>query len=156
MAKFRRQALISATLVVACSSLAGSAEVEAQLQLVVTGKTVSLRILNKGVSAVAIMPAIAVQKKERSGWVPITTEFNATSSCEATIPRDKVLIAAHASLSLVPWKGYSCSGQCVLACRANIYYGPGVFRYVITRSPGAQTVTSPEFTLPATRQSLIK
>jgi hypothetical protein len=156
MAKFRRQALAVAVLFLVFGSGADSTGAPAtgtpaRLQLALSGKPGGLHIVNHGAAAVGILRAITVQKKERSTWVPITTEFNAVSSCNATSLPDKVTIAAGATLTVMPWKGYSCAGQCVAACRANIYYGPGLFRYVITRSPGMQTDTGPEFTLPAGR-----
>jgi hypothetical protein len=152
MAKFRRQALTAAAALCFASWCGlGSTETAARLQLELTGETGALRIFNPGAAAVGILPAIAVQKKESASWIAILTEFNAVSSCTASGPPDTVEIAAGATLTLVPWKGYSCSGQCVLACRANVYYGHGTFRFVVTRIPGMQTDTSPEFTLPAER-----
>jgi hypothetical protein len=151
MAKFRRHALTAAALLFAFCGAAEATGTPARLQLVVTGQTGGLRIINRGAASVGLLRAITVQKKERTTWVPITTEFNAVSACAATSTPDKVTIAGGATLTVVPWKGYSCSGQCVAACRANIYYGPGTFRYVVTRSPGMQTDTGPEFTLPEGR-----
>lgn len=54
-------------------------------------------------------------------------------------------IAARQVLEVLPWQGYSCSTQCVPNCRANIYFGAGPFRFVVTVMPSRERVLGPEF-----------
>jgi hypothetical protein len=151
MAAFRRQALTGLLLALAALS-AAAAQDAAPLRLELTAQPGGLRIVNPGPAPVTIRAALGVEAQQATGWVAITTEFNAIARCTAADESHKdrpVEIAAGATLDIVPWRGFSCSGQCTLTCRANIYYGAGPFRFVATTIRDGQRVVSPSFTMPA-------
>ena len=148
MARVRRAALnlVAAALVMAAAAPAG---------LVLAGGAGpgSLILANRGAGQVTIARAIGVERRDATGWTAVHTEFNAVSSCPmpdrpAPAPAAVVSIPAGGSLKVVPWRGYTCSGQCETACMANLYLGPGTFRFVATMLPARARVTGPGFALP--------
>ena len=108
----------------------------------------SLRFVNRGAGSVTIDAAIAVERRAGGLWVAVPTEFNAVAACRSEGPPRTVRIASGGMLDVVPWRGWSCSGQCQDVCRANLYHGAGPFRFVATTSPGRVCVVGPAFTMP--------
>lgn len=49
----------------------------------------------------------------------------------------------------VPWTGYSCSSQCEVPCKKNVYRGPGEFRLVVFSCDRKRRFESPVFKMPA-------
>ena len=122
----------------------GAAEVP-HLALEIPGAPGSLRLVNRDGRPVGI-GAVQVQWRDGGTWTRVTTEFNAVAACGR---RAALEIAPGASLDVVPWRGFSCSGQCNRTCRANIYFGGStVFRFVVTTAPLGEQVASPTFTMP--------
>ncbi len=151
MAALRRAAL-SAVLAAAAWVMPPSqvlSQAPPELRLELTAHYGGLRIVNPGTAPVEIQAKIAVEAREGGGWTAVLTEFNAVARCERTTPDGPVRIAPAAALTVVPWRGFSCSGQCVAACRANLYYGAGPFRFVVTTAPGGERFVSPVFTMPS-------
>lgn len=158
MAQFRRATLILLLLLAGCSRSAGdtTAKSDSGPQTVPGGELVlttpagpgSLTIVNRSVTPVEIALPIAVETRGATGWSAIATEFNAVASCRVPAATGPVLLAAGATLTVVRWQGYSCSGQCEESCRANIPAGPGPFRFVVSRAPGGVRVIGPTFTMP--------
>jgi hypothetical protein len=155
MVERRRQAL--SLVLAALASLAATAQALPQaapaLRLELTNETGGLRLVNSGSEPLMIRSAIAVEKEEGHDWVSIATEYHAVAQCGPQSAVDPVDIAPGATFTVVPWRGFSCSGQCDAVCRANIYYGPGAFIYgpgafIVTTLPGGQRSTSPTFLLP--------
>jgi hypothetical protein len=124
-------------------------EAKAQLRLELTGRSGGLRLVNAGPKPVMIWSAIAVEKEQGPKGVAVVTEFHAVAECIRQPAADRVKIEPGATLVVVPWRGFSCSGQCNASCRANVYYGPGTFRFVVTTVPDGQRFTSPTFRLSA-------
>ncbi|QYE33266.1 hypothetical protein KZX46_00140 (plasmid) [Polymorphobacter sp. PAMC 29334] len=148
MAIVRRAAviLLTATMMAAAAQPPG-------LTLAGGARPGSLNIANRGGGPVTIARAIGVERRDRDGWTAVHTEFNAVSSCP--IPGRPVLAAkaavsipAGGNLKVVPWQGYTCSGQCENACMADIYLGPGTFRFVATVLPMGDRVTGLNFAMP--------
>ena len=150
MAPLQRYALVLiAVLAVLGFGRPSLAQPPGTVRLELTDPPGGLRIINDGAGAVTIQMAIAVQKQEASGWVPIVTEFNAIARCDPPGPGTTVAIAPATALAVQGWRGFSCSGQCNFTCRANIYYGPGTFRFVVTVLPASDRIASAAFVLPA-------
>lgn len=157
MARFRRAAL---GLLVFGATVAAGAAAPTGFRLSGGREPGSLVITNHGPAQVTIARAIAVEWRNGANWKPVETEFNAVASCPWMRPRARTLAAAPTSsvslppggsLRVAPWLGYTCLGQCETACAANIYLGPGAFRFVATVQPGGARVTGPAFALPAER-----
>lgn len=107
-----------------------------------------LRISNPAVTAVEIEGAVAVEAWFDGAWRARRTEFHARALCGPDDGPRVVRIAPGQVLDVVPWRGFSCSGQCVMGCRANIYFGAGPFRFVVAMVPSRQRVAGPEFRMP--------
>lgn len=120
--------------------------------LLVAAEPGSLSIINRGSAPVAIARAIAVERSQGGVWRRVDTEFNAVSQCPSATRRSDagpVRLARGQRIDVVPWRGFSCSGQCNKICRRNIYWGPGDFRHVVTRLAGGRRVVGPVFRMPS-------
>ena len=149
MASFQRYALALVLAAIALLALGGPTVAQGTVQLELADPPGGLRIVNDGTAPVTIQMAIAVEKQEAVGWVPIATEFNAVARCDPPGSASTVTIAPSSALNARPWRGFSCSGQCNFVCRANVYYGSGMFRFVVTVMPALHRITSTPFAMPA-------
>lgn len=145
MAFVRRTALTAAILAVAAPGLTHD-----------TGPSVRLRaarapsglvIDNPTDHAISIERTIRVDKWTAGAWTPLGTEMKAIGSCTANRVDGPVRLDPRTSLSVVPWRGASCSGQCTRICRGNIDYPPGRFRFVVTTLPQYAQAIGPAFQL---------
>ena len=107
----------------------------------------SLTIANPSETPVQIARTIAVEARGATGWSAIPTEFNAVASCRVPAATGPVRLAGGATLTVVRWQGYGCSGQCEEVCRANFPAGPGPFRFVANRASGNIRVIGPTFVM---------
>ena len=121
----------------------------AKLLLQATGAPGGLRIINAGAGPATIVRAIAVEAQTGATWRATPAEFNAIARCGDAATAAAVRIESGAVLDIVPWLGFSCSGQCPRPCRANVRYAAGRYRFVVTLLPGGARVTGPEFWLSA-------
>jgi hypothetical protein len=126
----------------------GMAQEMARLRIELTDHPGGLRLVNPASAPITIHAAIEVEKREERGWVPVETEFHAVARCDGRAAPEQVEVAAAATIEVVPWRGFSCSGQCNYVCRGNVYYGPGTFRFVVTTVPTGERLISPAFMLP--------
>ncbi len=148
MAHVRRAAVI-----LLATTMIAAAAPPTSLTLAGGARPGSLTIANRGTAPVTIARAIGVERRDRDGWTAVHTEFNAVSSCPipgrpVLAPKAVVSIPAGGSLKVVPWQGYTCSGQCENACMADVYLGPGTFRFVATALPMRERVPGSNFAMP--------
>jgi len=93
--------------------------------------------------------AVAVEQAVGEEWRPIVVEqFELVEQCGEIKSSPCRRLGERAVIRPVPWTGYSCTSQCNTACRANVYYGPGRFRFVIRDCTGQWRVEGPPFELP--------
>ena len=145
MAWIRRSALTAAILALTAPGLTHDAGPSVRLRAATAPS--GLVIENPTDHAQLIERTIRVDKWIGGVWTPLGTEMKAIASCTANRADGPVRLEPRASLSVVPWRGASCSGQCTRACRGNITYPPGRFRFVVTTVPqNAQTI-GPAFQL---------
>lgn len=145
MAFVRRSALTAAILAVAAPGLTHDAGPSVRLRA--ASAPSGLVIDNPTDHAQLIERTIRVEKWIGAVWTPLGTEMKAIGSCTANRADGPVRLEPHTSLSVVPWRGASCSGQCTRSCRANIDYPPGRFRFVVTTLPQNVQTTGPMFQL---------
>ncbi|WP_425230466.1 hypothetical protein [Sphingomonas sp.] len=145
MAFVRRAALTGALLVLAAAGL--SQDATRAVRLRATARPSGLVIENATDRPMLIERAIRVDKLIGATWTPLTTEMKAIDACTANAATGPVRLGARVSLSVVPWRGASCSGQCTYACRANIDFPPGRFRFVVTTLPERTQLIGPAFRL---------
>jgi hypothetical protein len=151
MRAFRGQALSVALM---AALVAVSSPVMAQLRLELVDPPGGLRLVNPGSTPVTIEATIAVERLWEQAWIPVVTEFHAVSRCNGLNTPAQSEIAPATKLEVVPWQGFSCSGQCNKICDKNVYNGPGTFRFVVTTVPAGERLVSPAFVLP--RQPLLR
>ena len=90
-----------------------------------------------------------IEKRAAAGWVTVARNILLIEQCAAAPPPACVTIAPGAVMTLAHWSGYSCSSQCNLSCKKNVFLGPGEFRLKVFTCGGGQTLTGPSFRLPA-------
>lgn len=87
-----------------------------------------------------------IEKATPSGWVVVAQVSLGERCLEDSRPQCRDL-APGAVLRPVRWSGFSCSGQCGIHCKQNIYLGPGTFRVRVTDCDHANPVYGPPFQL---------
>jgi hypothetical protein len=148
MAQLRRPRMMFA-LVCALGFVAGAHDT-AKLSLTTSGAPGSLVITNHGSAEIQLIRAIKIEHKTGDRWQPVEAEFKLVADCaEVPAKADKcVRLASQASLTVVPWTGFSCSGQCNRSCRANVKYPAGRYRFVVASCSDGVAHTSDPFELP--------
>lgn len=111
-------------------------------------KSYGVTITNLTDGAVTIERGILIEMKTPKGWSQ-EMGIQAVSSCTDFDGRyhwkAPIRLAAHSSLAVVPWDGFSCGGQCISSCQQNVQEGPGIFRFVVVIVPGGKRIASPPF-----------
>lgn len=130
-------------LLLATALLLGAAGPVPPLLLDAPGGAGSLRVLNPGRAAVTVAGAISVESLYDGKWRPSGVYFYMVEHCEGggSDPA-RVVLQPGIAFIVVPWTGWSCSGQCLRPCRANMPLA-GTFRPVLTMLPSGQRVTGP-------------
>lgn len=104
-------------------------------------------------SAVKLKTLASIEMLRDGKWTNVSDRFDLgdgyrlVERCDGK-PGACLDLAAGASLSPVPWTGYSCSSQCNKSCDKNVQYGEGDYRLVVTSCDGKATFTGPTFHLP--------
>jgi len=110
----------------------------------------SFIVKNIGSKPIRMSSQIRVQVYKNSAWQDVpSTSLSFVIACTAKSNTKCVEISAGGTIAPIPWTGFSCSVQCDIACRANAYYGPGKFRFVIHACDDKQTYFGSPFDLPA-------
>ena len=153
MGRLRRSALetgLAGAFLLAGSALWLAGESAPVIQLRTPAPPGSLTIENRGAGAVELARKIAVEMRRGDTWAPVDTEFDAVAECAAPSNAGAcVRLAGKSTLRAVAWRGFSCSGQCASICRANLYYGPGTFRFVVSTCDRKKQYRSEPFQMPA-------
>lgn len=147
MAAFRRTAMIAATLAAGATVMADGA---GSLRLLPGRTAGGLVIANVGTAPLTIAQAIRVEQRTGATWHVAPTEMSAIASCPDSpdaSPSGPVRLPAGARLSVVPWRGATCDNQCTTACRANVDFTPGWFRFGVTTLPDGAVHYGPVFYL---------
>jgi hypothetical protein len=88
---------------------------------------------------------------ERSGDAGTALAIQLIDACGAQDAGTCVSIPARTTFTPVAWTGMSCNSQCPRPCRANVYLGPGTFRFVVRTCDGRRHWESAWFSLPAAK-----
>lgn len=113
------------------------------------GSPGAFEVVNSG-EAIDLAWEVGVEKSLDAEWRPVEVEqFELVEKCGE--PKDSPCrtLEEGAAIRPVPWTGYSCTSQCNEACRANVYYGPGRFRFVVWNCSKRLRFEGPPFELPA-------
>jgi len=97
--------------------------------------------------------AVTVQRqlkgRELNGqWSDEVTDLTLSEKCEASPRAGCVPLPRGAKRAPVRWNGLTCGSQCAATCRANIYLGPGRFRFVVSSCDGKRKFFGAAFEMP--------
>jgi hypothetical protein len=98
---------------------------------------------------VALNRRVTVEKHAGANWVATDADVRLIASCDELETATERVLRSGETLTLKPWNGWTCDGQCAGSCRANVYLGPGEFRFVIVSANGKQRFEGPAFALGA-------
>ena len=109
-------------------------------------------VRNASPQEVRVAREVIVERQTAGKWEQIVAPVELVQRCENPPAGSCIALAGSATIRPVPWNGYSCAPQCPGSCRANVYAGPGTFRFVVTSCDRTQRFTGPAFELPAERK----
>jgi len=93
--------------------------------------------------------AVSLERETKGAWTAEVTDLTLIEHCGQALPTAGCLRLAHgAKLHPVRWNGLSCGSQCPANCRANVFLGPGRFRFVVSQCDGKRTFPGPAFEMP--------
>ena len=114
-------------------------------------KSYSLMIENMSNRNISLKRGISIWKKVPSGWSLQSGSIQAIAKCDEFDHHDHLETPIHipsfGRITLVPWDGSMCGGQCPTSCVKNYPLGPGTFRFEIVVSPEDIKIQSPPFTI---------
>jgi hypothetical protein len=93
--------------------------------------------------------AITIQREVKGEWSDHVTDLTLIEKCGQSPPAGCVPLAHGAKLRPVRWNGLTCGSQCAATCRANLYLGPGRFRFVASSCDGKRKFPGPAFEMPS-------
>jgi hypothetical protein len=101
---------------------------------------------------VQLAAAAQLERQADGGWTPlqhldVDQGYRLVERCGGAAPPSCVDLAPGATLHPVPFQGFDCAAQCNASCRANVWLGPGTFRFVLRTCAGA-VIPGPPFDLP--------
>lgn len=97
--------------------------------------------------------AVAVQRYTDGQWTDSVTDLALAETCGQAPESGCVRLAHSAKIRPERWNGLSCGSQCPAACRANVYLGPGRFRFVVSSCDRQQKFLGSAFEMPARGES---
>ena len=93
---------------------------------------------------------VALERETNGKWTEEVTDLTLIEHCGQAPPANGCVRLAHgAKLRPVRWNGLTCGSQCPANCRANLFLGPGRFRFVVSQCDGKQRFTGPAFEMPS-------
>ena len=102
----------------------------------------SFEVENRG-PAVDLAWQVTVERHWNGQWTDEVTDLTLIEKCGQPPPPACVRLAHAAKLRPVGWNGLTCGSQCAATCRANIYLGPGRFRFVVSSCDGQHKFPGP-------------
>jgi hypothetical protein len=93
--------------------------------------------------------AVTIQRYVKGEWSDAVTDLTLVEKCGEHPRRSCVSLPRGAVLHPIHWNGLTCGTQCAATCRANLFLGPGRFRFVASSCDGKRRFTGPAFEMPA-------
>jgi hypothetical protein len=109
-------------------------------------KSGSFEVDNEG-PAISLYSQVVVQRWNEDRWHDVASDLVLSESCKWNPEPECTTLAKGGKIHPMPWNGMSCSGQCFLGCRGNIFLGPGKFRFAITTCDRKTRFYGPGFNL---------
>jgi hypothetical protein len=114
-------------------------------------KSYSLMIENMSNRDISLKRGISIWKKVPSGWSLQSGSIQVIAKCDE-LDHDYHLeapihIPSSGTVTVVPWDGSMCGGQCPTSCLRNYPLGPGTFRFEVVVIPEDTKIQGPPFTI---------
>jgi len=109
-------------------------------------KSGAFEVTNEGLS-ISLSSQVIVQRWEGGNWQDVASDLVLAETCKWNPKPECTTLATGGKIQPVPWNGMSCSGQCFLGCRGNVFLGPGKFRFVVTTCDRKTRFYGPGFSL---------
>jgi hypothetical protein len=91
---------------------------------------------------------VGVQQQTAAGWEDrVVQDLRLIESCEPPPGTPCRRLSKGGKIRPIPWPGFSHTGQCEKSARANLYLGPGTFRFVVASCDGAHKFYGEPFVL---------
>jgi hypothetical protein len=92
---------------------------------------------------------VRVQQKKGDAWEDrVVEDLRLVEDCQTPPAAPCRTLEKGTRVRPVPWTGFSHTAQCQKAARANVYLGPGTFRFVVSSCDGARKYYGDPFQLP--------
>lgn len=112
----------------------------------------SFSVTNNG-PEIALLRSVLVERQAADGqWESTDADVRLIASCDEAEDGEVRVLKAGETLVVKSWDGWSCDGQCPRPCRANIYLGPGEFRFVVFSADRASRFEGASFHLGESRR----
>lgn len=98
---------------------------------------------------VALRRNVVVEKRVGTSWTAAVADVRLITNCDDVGTSPTRVLHRGETLTLKTWNGWSCDGQCARSCRANVYLGPGEFRFVVVPANGEPRSAGAGFVLGA-------
>ena len=112
----------------------------------------SFEIENQGPD-IELTWAVAIQRYADGQWTDAVTDLTLAKACGRGPESGCVRLAHSAKIRPERWNGLTCGSQCPAPCRANVYLGPGRFRFVVSSCDRRHQFMGPAFGMPAEGKS---
>jgi hypothetical protein len=89
--------------------------------------------------------AVTIQRDLKGEWSNEVTDLTLIGKCGQSLPAGCAPLLQGAKIRPVRWNGLTCGSQCAATCRANVYLGPGRFRFVVSSCDGKHKFPGPAF-----------
>jgi hypothetical protein len=96
---------------------------------------------------IALSRKVTVEQHVGASWTATDADVRLIAACGDLETKNDHMLRKGETLILLPWNGWTCGGQCAGSCRANVYLGPGEFRFVVVSASGKQRFAGPAFML---------
>lgn len=143
--------LASLTFLSACFAAQGKSDVQ-----VTNGKAPGTAVVTNRGPDIALSRKVYVEKHVGGTWTATDAAVRLIAACDDTEVGIARVLRRDETFSLKPWNGWTCGGQCGGSCRANVYLGPGEFRFVVKSADGKQRFEGPAFVLGALATNPVK
>jgi hypothetical protein len=108
----------------------------------------AFEIENRGADIQLAWP-VTIQRYAKGQWTDEVADVTVADKCGQKPQGGCVPLPHGAKLRPVRWNGLNCGSQCAATCRANVYLGPGRFRFVVSACDGKRKFPGPAFEMPA-------
>ena len=104
---------------------------------------VNVETRNDGDVAISLDDEMIAEVAQDGGFARVSEQYVTIGACDAEVSkygphpgRPCKSLGPHEILRAEPWRGFTCSSQCVWTCRANAMHPKGTYRYVVHECGG--------------------